>query len=175
MTMIKLMIQYQYRGKYETFHVLFMYQISFSISQPFEFHEMNFMSNLHNRSSNGQIEGLTSIVNRDELSINQTINESINRANVDTNNQQKFRTVRVNLLKSCCAWLWGLDDDTTELYQKPNDNDDSNEYEQYSSTQTKRQSITKWLLNSNLVLLLLIQLTLFIVLSIPIKYTFLKT
>ncbi|CAM2721410.1 unnamed protein product [Rotaria socialis] len=162
-----------------------------SVSKPIEFQDANLLSQACLENSNDGIEESTLMFYRQKLRLNLDANENCDRTDVSlvgtrqnlseslllklSNDAQlqKPRRGYANLLKVCCSWFCGLNDDGTELQTATVD--DSTEQHQLAFQTTRHSSMIKWLLNGNLIFLLLVQLTLFIVLSIPIKYTFLKS
>jgi hypothetical protein len=83
----------------------------------------------------------------------------------------------LNLLKLCWLWVCGLNnenDDCSELEPATNENGDLIENRKTMLTYIKERSLIKWLLNGNLIFILLVEIILFIVFSIPAKYTFLR-
>jgi len=82
------------------------------------------------------------------------------------------------LLKSCWSWFCGLEDETQiddsnstyhRLQRKP---DVNNEGHDFILQHSKERPIIKWILNGNLIFLILVEITLFVVFSLPVKYTF---
>ena len=82
------------------------------------------------------------------------------------------------LLKSCWSWFCGLEDETQiddsnstyhRLQRKP---DVNNEGHDFMLQHSKERPIIKWILNGNLIFLILVEITLFVVFSLPVKYTF---
>ncbi|CAF3856619.1 unnamed protein product [Rotaria magnacalcarata] len=85
------------------------------------------------------------------------------------------------LLKSCWSWFCGLDDtsatdDQDELsavnttyhcLQRKPENSDTNEARASMLQHMKERPIIKWILNGNLVFVILIEITLFVVFSLP--------
>jgi hypothetical protein len=129
----------------------------------------------------------TSIVKDDKLLLNQDINED-NPQNtciytkdsmsltLNTSKPRQHEKVGCNffqLLKFCLSWFCGLNDD---------DDDKNNDYSEIHPTRTvensntilKQRPIIKWLLNGNLIFILFVEIIIFIVFSIPAKYTFLR-
>lgn len=90
------------------------------------------------------------------------------------------------LLKTCWSWFCGLDDnhDTTDQdttsntnlsyhrLQKKQEIDDINEGHDFMLQHIKERPYIKWILNGNLIFLIFVEITLFVVFSLPIKYTF---
>ncbi|CAM4815933.1 unnamed protein product [Rotaria magnacalcarata] len=164
-----------------------------SVSKPIDCQDTNLLSQAHVENINGDIEKSTLMIHHHNLLLNHDANENCDKAEVNfigtqhnlcessslklSNNAQlqKPRRGCANLLKVCYSWICGLNDDGTELQTTTIENSGSTEQHQLALPTTRQSSMIKWLLNGNLILLLLVQLTLFIVLSIPIKYTFLKS
>jgi len=149
-----------------------------------------------------------SIVKPDKLLINQNIDEDnsqntrIYTTEVDFDNMkqktilrsisttsknsklrqhEKVRCNFIQLLKLCCSWFCGLDDnnnddDYSELNPTTAIVENNNLIEKHESIlkNTKHRPIIEWFLNGNLVFILLVEITIFIVFSIPAKYTFLR-
>lgn len=92
------------------------------------------------------------------------------------------------MLKSCWSWFCGLDDSndndehdeslTTnksyQNFQRKTVNNDVNEGNASMLQHMKERPLIKWILNGNLVFLILVEIALFVVFSIPAKYTFLR-
>ncbi len=91
------------------------------------------------------------------------------------------------LLKSCWSWFCGLDDNQNVVddiddpsgvnisyhhLQRKTENNDMNEGHDFMLQHSKERPIIKWILNGNLIFLILIEITLFVVFSLPVKYTF---
>jgi hypothetical protein len=93
------------------------------------------------------------------------------------------------LLKTCWSWFCGLDDGhVVEDNDDPSDgnisyhrlqrkieNNDMNEGQDFMLQHIKERPIIKWILNGNLIFLILVEITLFVVFSLPVKYTFWRT
>jgi len=83
------------------------------------------------------------------------------------------------LLKSCWSWFCGLDD-TEEVnglsadvvYHRLQRNHEQKEAQDSMLQHIKESSWIKWVLNTNLVFIILVEITLFILFSLPVKYTF---
>ncbi len=92
------------------------------------------------------------------------------------------------LLKSCWSWFCGLDDHHDVVVVDNDDHpsevntpfnhlqrkiqNDMNEGHDFMLQHIRERPIIKWILNGNLVFLIFIEIALFIVFSLPIKYTF---
>lgn len=87
------------------------------------------------------------------------------------------------LLRTCWSWFCGLDDtteneETTETdaayhrLQRNLDNSIVHEEDDSMLQHSKERPLIKWILNGNLVFLILLEIALFIVFSLPVKYTF---
>ena len=86
------------------------------------------------------------------------------------------------LLKSCWSWFCGLDDND-DVHNELADvdgvhsnqrtvNQDLNEGHESLLQHSQERPLIKWILNINLVFLFLVEIFLFIVFSLPVKYTF---
>ncbi len=87
------------------------------------------------------------------------------------------------LLKSCWSWFCGMDnnqliDDTSgdnityHQLQQRRENNDMNEGQDFMLQHIKERPLIKWILNGNLIFLILVEITLFVIFSLPVKYTF---
>jgi len=91
------------------------------------------------------------------------------------------------LLKSCWSWFCGLDDNQNVVddiddpsgidisyhrLQRKKELSDMNEGHDFMLQHIKERPIIKWILNGNLIFLIFIEITLFVVFSLPVKYTF---
>jgi hypothetical protein len=84
------------------------------------------------------------------------------------------------LLRTCWSWFCGLDDQEDQIdqdssyqpLQQRNENGDTNEGHEFMLQHSKERPIIKWILNANLIFLILIEISLFVVFSLPVKYTF---
>ena len=84
------------------------------------------------------------------------------------------------LLRTCWSWFCGLDDqedqtDQNNSYQRlqqRTENRDANEGHDFMVQHSKERPIIKWILNGNLIFLILVEISLFVVFSLPVKYTF---
>ena len=85
------------------------------------------------------------------------------------------------LLKTCWSWFCGLDDDRQELADvdgaahsglRRTTNSQTNEGHDFMLQHQQERPLIKWILNVNLVFLILVEITLFVVFSLPVKYTF---
>jgi len=89
------------------------------------------------------------------------------------------------LLKSCWSWFCGLDDNQIDDHDDPSgvnisyhrlqrkiEHSDMHEGHDFMLQHSKERPIIKWILNGNLIFLILIEITLFVVFSLPVKYTF---
>lgn len=81
------------------------------------------------------------------------------------------------LLKSCWSWFCGLEDetqvdDTHSLSPHHQRKADLNEGHDFMLQHITERPIIKWILNGNLVILIVIEIVLFVVFSLPVKYTF---
>ncbi|CAF1087683.1 unnamed protein product [Adineta ricciae] len=86
------------------------------------------------------------------------------------------------LLKSCWSWFCGLDDndgvhnelaDADGIHSNRRTlNQDLNEGRESLLQHSQERPLIKWILNINLVFLFLVEIFLFIVFSLPVKYTF---
>ena len=87
------------------------------------------------------------------------------------------------LLRTCWSWFCGLDDN--ELAENPSDNNisyhqlqrrlengETNEGHDFMLQHSKEHPWIKWTLNTILIFLILIEISLFIVFSLPVQYTF---
>ncbi len=89
-------------------------------------------------------------------------------------------TLRCNFfqfINLCCSWFCGLDgrnQDISEPAQSITANSNLSENQESISRHTQQRPWIEWFLNGNLVFILLVEITLFIVFSIPAQYTFLK-
>jgi hypothetical protein len=80
-------------------------------------------------------------------------------------------------LKLCFSWCCGLNDnqkDYTAVYLTKTENEDLNERSESILAHIKQRPLIKWLLNGNLIFILFVEIALFIVFTIPAKYTFLR-
>jgi hypothetical protein len=89
------------------------------------------------------------------------------------------------LLRTCWSWFCGLDDtteneesattETDAAYHRLQRNLDSTvvvEEDDSMLQHSKERPLIKWILNGNLVFLILLEIALFVVFSLPVKYTF---
>ena len=89
------------------------------------------------------------------------------------------------LLKLCWSWFCGLDDShvvnddedssvSTVSYQSPQRKTESGHMNRsaFILKDVKERPIINWILNGNLVILILVEIALFVVFSLPVKYTF---
>jgi hypothetical protein len=90
------------------------------------------------------------------------------------------------LLKTCWSWFCGLDDNqlvdehedpsnvdaSYHRLQRKKENDDMNEANAFMLQHNKERPLIKWILNANLIFLICVEITLFVVFSLPVKYTF---
>jgi len=87
------------------------------------------------------------------------------------------------LLKSCWSWFCGLDDNQViddpsnenisyQSLQRKTENGDMNEGQDFMLQHSRERPLIKWILNGNLIFLIVIEITLFVVFSLPVKYTF---
>jgi len=107
-------------------------------------------------------------------------NDSINREN-----ENKGCDILV-LLKSCWSWFCGLDDgtvvndnnDPSEVHssyhrlQRKLENDVINEANESMLQHSQERPLIKWVLNGNLIFLILLEIVLFVLFSLPVQYTF---
>ncbi|CAF2356932.1 unnamed protein product [Rotaria sp. Silwood2] len=129
-----------------------------------------------------------------ELEYSDTMNKSLVQSKSKISNGSNSQKAKKNgcdilvLLKSCWSWFCGLDgsddvDNQDELtvanvsyhcLQQKIANDGINEGNDSMLQHIKEQPIIKWILNGNLVFIILVEITLFTVFSLPAKYTFLR-
>ncbi len=87
------------------------------------------------------------------------------------------------LLKLCWSWFCGLDDNQViddpsnenisyQSLQRKIENGDMNEGQDFMLQHSRERPLIKWILNGNLIFLIVIEITLFVVFSLPVKYTF---
>lgn len=87
------------------------------------------------------------------------------------------------LLRTCWSWFCGLDDHETaenpldnntsyHQLQRKIENGDTHEGQDFMLQHSNEPPLIKWILNTNLVFLIVIEISLFIIFSLPIKYTF---
>jgi hypothetical protein len=84
------------------------------------------------------------------------------------------------ILRSCWSWFCGLDDNDDQTdqnisyqrLQRKIENGDMNEGHDFMLQHMKERPIIKWILNGNLIILILIEISLFVIFSLPVKYTF---
>jgi hypothetical protein len=143
-----------------------MILISYVFSPSVKLHDMTSLSQIH---SNDMVEELTLKVPEEDTK------------EIDV--QQKSTMIRrheqthCNLLKVCWLWFCGLNnenDDYSDHHPAINENGEMINKEKPILTHTKERPWIKWLLNGNLILILLVEITLFIIFSIPAKYTFFR-
>lgn len=97
----------------------------------------------------------------------------------NSKNQQHEKT-HCNLFKLlilCWSWFCGLEHDNkdhSEYHPVAIENGNLTEKRRSLAIYIKQRPVIKWFLNVNLVIILLVEITLFTVFSIPAKYTFLK-
>lgn len=84
-----------------------------------------------------------------------------------------------SLLKSCWSWFCGLDDNsendpaTTDVsYHRLKRQHEQKEAHDFMVQHLQESSWIKWVLNGNLVFIILVEIFLFLLFSIPVKYTF---
>jgi hypothetical protein len=90
------------------------------------------------------------------------------------------------LLKLCWSWFCGLDDSSVvDDHNDPSEDnvthqhlrrrvecENMNEGQDFMLQHNKERPIIKWILNGNLIFLIVIEISLFVVFSLPVKYTF---
>lgn len=87
------------------------------------------------------------------------------------------------LLRTCWSWFCGLDDQQSEeslpgdnisyhQLQRRKENGDVNDAQDFMLQHIKERPLIKWILNINLIILILIEISLFLVFSLPVQYTF---
>ena len=102
---------------------------------------------------------------------------------LDSERNEKSDCDTFTLLKTCWSWFCGLDGDTEadnaatngdsyHSLQKNHGNTAVPEEDDFMLQHSKIRPWIKWLLNGNLVVVIVIEIVLFIVFSLPVKYTF---
>lgn len=87
------------------------------------------------------------------------------------------------LLRTCWSWFCGLDDQQSEetlagdnisyhQLQRRTENGDANDGQDFMLQHSKERPLIKWILNANLIVLFLIEISLFLIFSLPVQYTF---
>ncbi|UJR38666.1 hypothetical protein I4U23_031332 [Adineta vaga] len=119
------------------------------------------------------IEVETSLLNRNDDGDIESLHTNLGQ----TNHIEKSKGCNMFvLLKSCWSWFCGLDDgsanesshDTQLEMRNKKENDEPDMMLQHRG----ERSLIKWILNINLVIILLIEISLFILFSLPVQYTF---
>ena len=143
-----------------------MILISYVFSQSVKFHDMTSLSQIH---SSNIVEELTPKEPEEdtrEIDVQQ-----------ESTMVRRYEQTHCNLLKICGLWFCGLNnenDDYSDLHPAINGNGDMINKEKPILTHIKERPWIKWLLNGNLIFILLVEITLFIIFSIPAKYTFFR-
>ncbi len=114
----------------------------------------------------------------DDMKQNSIASSSYTTANNSkTQQHEKAHCNLFKLLALCCSWFCGLDpdkDDHSEYHPTTIENGTGNEKQPPTTIQIKERRRIKWLLNTNLVVIILVEIALFTVFTIPAKYTFLR-
>ncbi|CAF0937199.1 unnamed protein product [Didymodactylos carnosus] len=117
----------------------------------------------------------TSVTNMDEIS-----SSSKNIIKIPRGNRRDDSCMAFKYLKQFGSWFCGLEEEKQTAIvneEKENSLNEQNQTEQPTETRLimlKQRSHIKWILNINLLILILIEILLFVLFSLPAKYTFLR-